>query len=401
MNSEASGLITVLADDLTGAAEIAGVGFRAGLTSVVVTDPDLVECPGSFICLDTDSRSMDAEKSNRSLHRAIAWARSRPAGMTLKKVDSALRGRILDELESLLQGLDYRRAILVPNNPSFGRNVRDGKYYIDDVPIHRTGFADDPEFPATTCNVLELLAEFTSSPQSVDSLTLKRPDEAIPEEGIIFGQVACQDDVEYWAGRVDIDTLPAGGIDFLTACLRVRGLSTNHVRRSRSRTAPPIQLFISGSTAPASRTEIATARRRGIPVLGMPPESAGVNGENAWTIGLKTWSRRVVAEMARTQQVVVNIGDVDAPGPDAPGRLSQRLSTLVRVVTKECEPEHIFAEGDATASAIISRMNWKYLEITREWAPGVVTVFVGGSQPQFFTMKPGSYPWPKEFWLAP
>ena len=64
-----------------------------------------------------------------------------------KKVDSVLRGPVAAEIEAALDGLGLDRAVLVPANPSRGRIIRDGAYFMDGVPLDETEFADDPMHP--------------------------------------------------------------------------------------------------------------------------------------------------------------------------------------------------------------------------------------------------------------
>ena len=67
-----------------------------------------------------------------------------------KKTDSALRGHVVAELTALMEATGYRRAVYLPANPSKGRIIKDGAYYINGNPIHETDFSFDPEFPAKT-----------------------------------------------------------------------------------------------------------------------------------------------------------------------------------------------------------------------------------------------------------
>ena len=75
------------------------------------------------------------------------------AGIHFQKTDSALRGNIAAELGVLLEITARVRAVFVPANPSRGRTIRGGEYWIGDTPLHETDFARDPQHPSTTANV--------------------------------------------------------------------------------------------------------------------------------------------------------------------------------------------------------------------------------------------------------
>jgi len=110
-------MIGVIADDLTGAAEIGAVGWRHGLRAEIVLAGEPSKEAG-LVCVDTDSRSCDP---NEAAHRAASAARLlRHCGADwfYKKTDSVLRGNVTPEIEAIVAELDFRGVLLVPANPS-------------------------------------------------------------------------------------------------------------------------------------------------------------------------------------------------------------------------------------------------------------------------------------------
>ena len=200
-------MIGIIADDLTGAAEIGAVGVRHGLRAEVIAmrqsagDADLV-------CIDTDSRSSTAtEAAQRTLDAANLLIE---AGATwiYKKVDSVLRGQVSAELEALMKSLGLKRALLVPANPSLGRVIRDGRYFVGKKPIHETEFAREPEHPRTSAKILELLGQPKTVPIQICGIK-----ETLPKSGIIVGETATPSDLRHWAGRRDAKTAVAGAAE--------------------------------------------------------------------------------------------------------------------------------------------------------------------------------------------
>jgi uncharacterized protein YgbK (DUF1537 family) len=139
----------VIADDITGAAEIAGIAFEAGEDVRLVCGCGTVT--GETTVIATDTRSM-AEADATAETRRIASALTSPL---FKKTDSALRGHVVAELTALMDVTGYQRAVYLPANPSKGRIIRKGIYYINEIPIHETAFNYDPEFPARTSSLRE------------------------------------------------------------------------------------------------------------------------------------------------------------------------------------------------------------------------------------------------------
>jgi len=57
------------------------------------------------------------------LRMALVWRVARRPDLVYKKVDSVLRGWVRPELEELLGGLGWARALIVPANPGLGRVI--------------------------------------------------------------------------------------------------------------------------------------------------------------------------------------------------------------------------------------------------------------------------------------
>src|SRR5712672_2555907 len=131
------GMIGVIADDLTGAAELGGIGLRHGLKAEVILQG---ECIGDtdLLCVDTDTRSCPAKEAAWRAAAAARRLRKAGAAWIYKKVDSVLRGNVLAEVSAIREALGVRSALLVPANPRFGRVIRDGRYFVKGKLIHQT-----------------------------------------------------------------------------------------------------------------------------------------------------------------------------------------------------------------------------------------------------------------------
>ena len=111
-----------------------------------------------------------------------------------KKCDSVLRGHVRVELEATMAVFAMQRALLIPANPSRGRIIRDGEYFVNGQPLHESEFARDPEHQRTTASITELLGG--------DLSDITTPD------------VESEADVALQAAKIDAETLNAGGADF-------------------------------------------------------------------------------------------------------------------------------------------------------------------------------------------
>jgi len=258
------------------------------------------------------------------------------------------------EINALMRLFDRTAAILVAQNPSRGRTVKDGEYRIDGIPLHQTSFAQDPEYPATSSKVADLLKQPANSP-------------------ITVGEASCVDDLRHWAAQIEPKTLPAGGADFFQAILEARGLRAT---RPFLTTLPPgPTLFVCGSTADASAKLLSEAV--------------------CLRVGDTSNLAHVVSDALRKRaRAVIAIGKPIDRTPGAAQRLLTRLTSATANVLRNVPITNLLLEGGATASAVCREMRWSDFEIEGEFATGVVSMRVASPGGQRIIVKPGSYCWP-------
>jgi len=378
-------IIGVIADDFTGAAEVAGVGLRYGLAPEVQT-AFFRDCDARLLVLDTDSRSCSQNRAVGLVTEAARLLKDAGCDWIYKKVDSAMRGNIAAELQALISELNRRRVLLVPANPSLGRTISNGRYFIDGCPIQETDFAQDPEYPATSSDVLELLAWPESTPARVLSA-----DQPLPADGVIIGQTQTKDDLSAWAARLDPYTIAAGGAEFFAAILEETGFKTEPHDMPDKPQHPAKALFVCGGSSRYSREAISRAAQRGVPVITLPPELAGNGGTDEL---LARWSSQVATALEKSPCAVLAVNQAVRQNAAAK-QLSQRIADLVDRIVRLRPLDQLYVEGGATASAIVRRLKWTRFIPRHELVPGVVTMTVLHKQDQYLTVKPGSYPWPE------
>ena len=94
-------MIIVIADDLTGTAELGGVGLRFGLRVEVQTEFDS-NSNADLLVIDTDSRSVSAGQAAQKLETIGRQIEEQiEAPWIYKKTDSVLRGNVGTELQVL------------------------------------------------------------------------------------------------------------------------------------------------------------------------------------------------------------------------------------------------------------------------------------------------------------
>lgn len=375
----APSVTTVFADDLTGACEIAGIVHRHGFSATVALTPDATADDADILVVDTETRLF---KPEQAAHALTHWLRhpslaARP-GRIFKKTDSILRGPVAAELVTVATHTRASRIVLVPANPALGRIVRDGRYLIDGVPLDETAFKLDPHHPARSSSTSELIGNVHGFPShNLD------PGDPQPAPGLIIGNASTVADLAQWATRFPTDTLAAGSAAFFDALLAT---SSHHRERELYPTSDDSPfLLISGTTAPAQRSFLATARSRGLPTIEVPARTE--SAADVWTMHIQ--------EKIRLYGGVCTYpyGTVSSK-PAVAAVIRNTLAAIGRAMVVGHHVQHLIIEGGSTAAAIAASLSWCNFRVVHEWAPGVVTVAPDAHPNLRVTLKPGSYPWP-------
>ncbi len=351
-------MIAVIADDITGAAEMGGIAHRLGLRVKLTVKPEpSPDC--DVLVIATDTRSMSVDKAvEESRQVASALAEIPGIDAIFKKTDSALRGHVAAELEALLSATDYERALYIPANPSKGRVIRDGVYYIGDTPLHETDFSFDPEFPAFSSKLSERLP-------------------GCETKGIAYADAVSADDIRKAVADADDRTLLAGAADLFTAFLQKR-FDCRGIAAEKCRIDFSDCLIVRGSTQ-------SKAIDCGVETAYMPTE---VYDEAVTPDG---WIQQLVRQYAATHALIIAVHDRHRTGKEIAVYLRRTMADAVCALTATHPPAEIVIEGGATAFAILEKLGWNSFSITQEIAPGVIRMRAANGT--HITMKPGSYPW--------
>lgn len=381
-------MIIVIADDITGAAEIAGIAHRYGLKSTLHIDAmpeDMRDDDADVAVIATDARSYNADAAAEITANAVCSAYHSVGSLGTKnvlfrKTDSALRGNVEEELAAIIAHSPYEQAVYMPANPSKGRIIHNGIYYIKEnaqiasagngenehwgTPIAETDFRFDPEFPALTSVVGE---RFPS---------LYCPD------------AVCANDVfrvVYNSFNASRATLLAGAADLFAALLQYVYPSTAPQSESfKGIAADARQLIVRGSTL-----------SKDIP-LGIPTEAMPDNVFYEREMP-EEWADSIMQAWTESKcGMILTIGEKEIrKGKNAAVYLRTAMAKVCCTLIDNSLPDELIVEGGATAFAIMQRMPWRSFSVTDEIAPGVVRIMPVENSRIHITLKPGSYEWGK------
>ena len=374
--------ILVLADDLTGAAEIGGIAFQHGLKVRILTgikDFDAVSEEVSVI--DTGSRSYEPEQAFQAVRKMISGLDLTGCDLVFKKVDSVLRGPVVAEARAMLSASGFDRVLMIPANPSRNRIIRDGRYAIGGVPLNESEFRMDPLHPRISSSISRLLEDDGMVVTGNDPSLLMKGKIFIPDVGTV-GDIARLVSEIFRPG-----ILQAGGSDHFRALLSSI-LHLVPVRDPDQLQKPLNHHFIIGSRSETSIRSMARLVELGYLVLQLP--ASAIRNDQAFA----EWTDLIGNKVKSGHKVVVSGPSGTSIEPADAANIARKVARAARVIAGHSGPgARLFVEGGETASSFFREMGWDQLIVSQFHDAGVVTLEPGGAGLSV-TVKPGSYPWP-------
>jgi len=349
----------VIADDLTGAAEVAGAALRFGLSAEVQIGR-VDASPADVVVIDADSRSLDPAAAAATVLELTTQSLRLQPDAVFKKVDSLLRGEVAAEIAAMRAAGGFQDCLLVCGNPRKRRTVVGGKVFIDNVPLHETRFAKDPEHPRHTDEAAGLLTDCDAT-----------------EIGDASSSADLQAHARHWFSR-RATTLAAGGAEFFEAVLDVcvaAGHPNHQLRPVIDAGIPPLPsdgdvLLISGSSV---------SRCDDWPLVPLHETKT---------------SEEVASEVC---QILVRCGRAAIRALDIAGGLPEarieKLTGVAARVLAHCRPAQVWIEGGRTASTLVRELGYQRLIAVANAGDGIVALRSIDENSPLYLIKPGSYPW--------
>jgi uncharacterized protein YgbK (DUF1537 family) len=385
-------MIAVIADDFTGAAEIGGIGIRHGLDVIIETEP-LRNHNAGLIIIATDTRSLRADEASKQIVQITEHLLQFNPKLIFKKIDSVLRGNIKQELLAQMKVSGKRRALVIAANPVFKRIIRDGIYYIDDIPLNKTRFSSDPQYPIRSSVVKEILGANERS-----LFYNLKPDDKLPKTGLIIGDVSGFNDLKKWAIHMDEHTLLAGASGYFNALLD--RLQLSHSKKQKPRVPfGDKALFVLGSTFPRDNYFPGNIIADGHYISNMPKEI--YFNKNFEPSCLDYWADDIVKGIREYRKVIASIIHSPSNEPDIALRLMENIGGLIKRVVKRIDLQELLIEGGSTTSVVLKYLNIKKLFPIQELDTGVIRMKIEGFPNLCLTTKPGSYFWPDNVGIPP
>src|SRR3954452_23356342 len=176
-----------IADDYTGASDLANTLTKAGLRTVQTIgipadDLDLPEIDA--VVLSLKIRSVPAAEAVARSREADAWLRARGASHVMYKVcstfDSTDEGNIGPVMDALQADAGEPIVLVTSAFPETGRTIYQGNLFVGAVPLNESPLKDHPLNPMRDANLMRVLGRQSGSPVGlIDTATVAKGPEAV------------------------------------------------------------------------------------------------------------------------------------------------------------------------------------------------------------------------------
>jgi uncharacterized protein YgbK (DUF1537 family) len=410
-----------IADDYTGASDLANTLTRCGLRTVQtigIPADDLKLPEVDAVVVSLKSRSIPASAAVEKSRAAEKWMRSRGADHVLFKIcstfDSTDKGNIGPVMDALRIDSGDNIVLVTPAFPETGRTVYQGNLFVGAVPLNESPLKDHPLNPMHDSNLVRVLAR-----QSATNIGL-----------VDLGVVACGPDVvsthldglsENGFGAAIIDAVFARDLETIGAVAlghRVSvgasgmglGLARALVASGRvkanaltSITDTPVggaAACLAGSCSQATLQQIARAEQV-MPVLHLDPEQVIAGGaEVQRALG---WAREklgkgpmLIASSSTPDQVTAL---QKRHGRDAAGHAIEQAMAELAEGLVQAGVRRLVVAGGETSGAVVDRLGIPGFLVGTEIAAGVpVLRAVGaGEREMLLALKSGNFGGPDFF----
>ncbi len=405
-------LLGCIADDFTGATDLASTLVRGGMRTVqligVPSGPAPADADAVVVALK--SRTSPAGQAVRDSLAALRWLQEAGCRQFFQKYcstfDSTEEGNIGPVADALVQALQCGFALACPALPANGRTVFQGHLFVGSALLNESGMEHHPLTPMRDANLVRVLSRQTESGVGlVPWATVAKGPEAIrramgalKEAGRRYAIV----DAITEADLLAIGTAAAGHPLLTGGSGVAMGLPGNFraagtLREDRDvpalPAAPGHAAVLAGSCSRATLYQLGAARDQ-VPTLELDPlatpdADALARQALAWADGRLGDTPVVIAASAPPDRVAALQAKL---GRDAAGTLVEQALAAVAAGLVGAGVRRMVVAGGETAGAVVSRLGVRRLRIGAEIDPGVPWTYAEGDGPAMrLALKSGNF----------
>jgi len=410
-------LLGVIADDFTGASDIANTLAKGGLSTAqflgVPDQPAPQSCEAGVVALK--SRSIPATEAVKLSLKALHWLQAQGCSQFVFKYcstfDSTPEGNIGPVGEALAEQLGVKGVVACPAFPEAGRTVYQGHLFVRDRLLSESGLEKHPLNPMTDPDLRRWLARQAAQPVGLVPWSTVRHGGAAISQALqdseargecltIVDAIADEDLIAIAEGCAAAPLLTGGSGIAL-------GLPRNFIRAGLAKgsgtafqgvTGPGAILAGSCSSATLQQVDI---HRRNHPALAVDGEAvmAGkVTVEDLVSFVQQHQGQEPLVYSSATPEITTALQD--RFGREA---VSRYLETLFAEAARRLVAAgvcRLVLAGGETSGAIVSALDLKALAIGPEIDPGVPALTSTANPPLALALKSGNFGAPDFFTRA-
>ena len=410
-----------IADDYTGASDLANTLTRCGLRTVQtigVPSDDLKLPEVDAVVVSLKSRSIEAGLAVSKSRAAEKWLRGRGASHVLFKIcstfDSTDAGNIGPVMDALRADSGDAIVLVTPAFPETGRTVYQGNLFVGSVPLNESPLKDHPLNPMHDSNLVRVLARQSKNKIGlVELATVARGSDAVRTQlaalaakgvGAAVIDAVFASDLET-IGAVALDhrvSVGASGIGLglARALVASRRANANAANAASAGAVGGPAACLAGSCSQATLQQIANAEA-GMAVLHLDPEQV-IAGKDEAKRALG-WARErlkagpiLIASSSTPDQVAALQAQ---HGRDAAGHAIEQAMADIAEGLVESGVRRLVVAGGETSGAVVDRLGIPGFLVGAEIAAGVPVLRAVGARggDMLLALKSGNFGGPDFF----
>ncbi|MGS0737114.1 3-oxo-tetronate kinase [Pseudomonas sp. GG8] len=404
-------LLGCIADDFTGATDLANMLVRGGMRtvqSIGIPSADVTTgLDADAIVIALKSRTIPVSEAVEQSLAALAWLREQGCEQIFFKYcstfDSTAAGNIGQVSEALLAALDSDFTLACPAFPENGRTVFRGHLFVQDQLLSESGMQHHPLTPMTDANLVRVLQSQTglnvgllrydTVSQGVDQVRARIAELRAQGIGMAIADALSDKDL-YTLGAACADLpLLTGGSGLAL------GLPENFRRAGKLRDfdvskLPAVlggEVVLAGSASVATNGQVAAWLEAGRPALRIDPLALAA-GEPVVSQALA---------FARNNEQTVLIYATSSPeevkvvqhqlGVEQSGSLVENSFGEIAQGLRQSGVRRFVIAGGETSGAVVQALGVQLLQIGAQIDPGVPATVSNTDEPLALALKSGNF----------
>jgi uncharacterized protein YgbK (DUF1537 family) len=417
-------LLGCIADDLTGATDLANMLLRGGMRTVqtigVPRTASRIEADALVVALK--SRTIPAADAVAQSLAALEWLRAQGCRQfffkycsTFDSTDAGNIGPVADALlDALVAGTpgDQGFTIACPAFPENGRTIYRGHLFVGDALLNESGMENHPLTPMTDANLVRVLQRQTRSKVGLlrfDALAqgvvaARDAIKALRSDGVRIAIADALSDADLHAlGEACADlTLITGGSGIalgLPANFRRAGLLGEATDAGRLPSVSGLSAVLAGSASKATNAQVAawceTRPAFRIDPLAVARGAPVVEDALAFAREYFAASEPVLIYATATPDEVKGVQR--ELGVEAAGRLVESTLASIARGLRELGVRKFVVAGGETSGAVVAALDVHTLRIGAQIDPGVPATVTTDDEPLALALKSGNFGTPNFF----